>query len=130
MPILIEQDLPTTIEHELITAHSDEPATIAEGSSNVVLDEDATGGVELQPELEQETLTVLSPSAQETEVSSSKDAPTVTREVETEEEAETQGTGAATTTNDLAAAELPETEQSFMPSTEVFNLLFPLKRVH
>jgi hypothetical protein len=88
---------------ELDTDHSVEPAAIAEGSSKVA---DATGGIELQSDLEQETLTVLSPSAQQTgvdNVSSGDDAI------------------AATTTNDLAAAEFPEMEQPVMPATEVFN---------
>lgn len=126
LPSLIEQDLPTTIEPELDTPHSDEPAVIAEGSSKVALNTDATGGIELQSELQQETLTALSPSAQETGVdviSSSKDALTAVpaREVETEVEVETHGTDAATSTNDLqvAAAESPDTELPVMPATEV-----------
>ena len=106
--------MPTTIEQEQDTAHSNEPATIAEGSSKVLLDADATGGVELRSELEQETFTS---SAQETRVdivSSNKGASTdvVAHEVETDAEAETQET------NDLAA-EFPETEQPVVPTTEV-----------
>jgi hypothetical protein len=113
LPTSIEQDLPTNIEQEIDTAHSNEPAAIAEGSSKVVLDADATGGVDLESELEQETFT---PSAQETRVdivSSNKGAPTavVAHEVETDAEAETRGT------NDLAA-EFPETEPA-VPTTEV-----------
>ena len=115
--------MPTTLEQEpeLDTAHSDELAGIAavEDPSEVVLDADATGGIELQSELEQETLI---PSAQETGVDvvlSSEDALTavVAHEVETGGGAETQ---AAAATTDLAAAELPETEQLVTPTTEVF----------
>ena len=128
LPTPIEQDLPTTIEHELEqdTTHLDEPAAIAgEGPSKAVLDADATGDIELQSELEQETLKVLSPSAQESRVdvvSSSNDALTrvVTREVEIEVKAGTQGTDAATTSKDLTAKELPETDQPIVPTTEVF----------
>ena len=102
-------------ETELDTAHSDEPAGIAaDGLSKVA---DATGGIEHQSEFEQETPT---PSAQETgeDVVSGKDAlrAVVAHEDETEMEAETE---AATATNDLAAADLPETEQPVMPTTEV-----------
>jgi hypothetical protein len=97
------------------TAHSDEP-----GSSEVVINADATGGIELQSEFEQ-----ITSSAQETGVdvvSSGKDALTavVTHEGETEVESETQGTDAATTKNDLSAAEFPEAEQPVMLTTEVF----------
>ena len=108
LPASIEQDLPTTIEHAAIAA---------EGSAKVVPDNaDATGGsIELQSELQQET------SVQETAVdtvSSSKDA---VHEVETEVETETQGTIVVTTSkNDLAAKELPETEQPVLDTTEVF----------
>ena len=122
LPDSIERGLPTTIEPELGTAHSDEPAAIAEGSTpEIVIDANATGGIELQSELEQE-IKGLSPSAQETGedvVSSSEDALTavVAHEEETEVEAETHGTDAATTTNDLAAAGFHET---VMPTTEVF----------
>ena len=119
LPTSIEQDLSTTTEHELDTAHPDEPAAIAEASPEIVLNADAIG-VELQSEHEQETLTVLSPSSQETGVdviSSSKDALTA---AETEVEAETHGTDTATTTNDLTAAEFFETEGPIMPTTEVF----------
>ena len=130
LPPSIEQDLPIPIEaeNELDTAYSDESAaTAAEGSSKVVLDADATGGIELQSEIrvDQETLT---PSAQETrlDVISSKDAPTadVAHEVKTEVEVETHGTDAATTTNDLAAVESPESEQLVIPTTEVFTFYF------
>ena len=112
--------MPTTIEPELDSVHSDEPAGIAEGLPEIALDADATG-IELRSEPEQETLTVLFPSAQETGVdvvSSSKDAlrAVVAHEVETEVDAETHGTDAA----DLAAAEFPEAEQPVMPTTEVF----------
>ena len=100
-------------------------AAIAEGSPEIVFNPNATSGIEHQSEPEQETLTVLSPSTQESGVdvvSSSKDAPTVdvAHEVETEVEAETHGTDAATATNDLSAAELPETERPVKPTTEVF----------
>jgi hypothetical protein len=117
LPTSIEQDLPTTTEQELDTAHSNDPATIAEDSSNVVLHTDVTSDVELQSEVEQETRT---PSTRGT-VSSSKDALTavVAHEVETEAKAETQGTNDATSTNALAA-EFPETEQPVAPTTEVF----------
>ena len=108
--------------HELDAAHSDELADIAaEGSSKVVLEADAVGGIELQSEIVQVTPI---PSAQETEVgivSSSKDAD-VAHKVETEVEAGTQGAEAATTTNDLAAAVLPEKEQPVVPATKVFIL--------
>lgn len=121
--------MPTSIEHELDTAHSDELAVVAGDSSKVVLNADVTGDIDLQSEPQQETLTVLSPSAQETEVdvvSGSKDALTavVAHEVDTEVEAETHATDAANTTNDIAAAESPETEQPVMPTTEVFIFLF------
>ena len=125
LPTSIEQDLPTTIEHELDTAHPDELAGVAaEGSSKVVLDNaDSTGGtIELQSELEQETLL---PSAQLEEtgvdvVSISKDALTA-HEVETETEANTHGTEPATTSKYvIAAEELPETEHPVIPTTEVF----------
>ena len=55
-------------------------------------------------------------------VSSSKDAlaAVVAHEAETEVEAETPGTDAATTTNELAAAEFSETEQPVLPTSEVF----------
>lgn len=117
--------MPTTIERELDIPHSDEPAVLPEGLSKVALDADATGGIGPQSELQQETVTALSPPALETGVdivSSSKDALTAVaaREVENDVEAETHGTDAATTTNDLAAAESPETEQHVMPTTEVF----------
>ena len=117
--------MPTTIEPELDTAHFDEPAAIAEGSPEIAHDANVTGGIEHQSKPEQETLTALSPSAQETgvdDVSSGKDAQTtaVAHGVESEVEAEVQGTHAVTTTNDLAAAEFPETEQHVMPTTEVF----------
>jgi hypothetical protein len=131
--------LPATNEPERDeTAHSGEPAAIAEGSSEVVINADATGGIELQSEFEQE----ITSSAHETGVdvvSSSKDALTavVPHEVETEVESETHGTDAATTTNDLVTGELPETEQPVMPTTEVFifyscgnvlaDLVLPLK---
>ena len=117
--------MPTTIEPELDTAHFDEPAAIAEGSPEIAHDANVTGGIEHQSKPEQETLTALSPSAQETGVdvvSSSKDALTavVAHEVETEVEAETPGTDAATTTNELAAAEFSQTEQPVLPTYEVF----------
>lgn len=117
-PTSIEQDLPTSIEQELDSTHSNEPAAI-EGSSKVVLDADATGGIELQSELKE----TLDPSALETRVdivSSNKDALTavVAREMEPEAEAERQETNAATTTNDFAA-EFPVTEQPIIPTTEV-----------
>ena len=76
----------------------------------------------LDVELGQETLTVSSPSAQETGVdvvSSSKNALTAV-EVETEVESEAHGTDADTTTNDLAAKIIPEIEQPVMPTTDVF----------
>jgi hypothetical protein len=115
LPISIDQGLPSSIESELDTADSDEAAAVAT----------ATGGIEHQSEPEQETLTALSPSAQETgvdDVLSSKDAQTavVAQEVETEVESETHGTDAATTTHGLAAAEFTETEQAALPTTEVF----------
>ena len=92
----------------------------AEGSSKVVLEADATGGIELQSKIEQETVI---PSAQETEVDvvSSKDAPTadVAHGVKTEVEAETHVTDAATTMNDLTAVESREKEQPAIPTTEV-----------
>ena len=100
--------MPTAIEHA---------AVVAEGSAKVVPDNaDATGGtIEYQSELQQET------SVQETavdSVSSSKDA---AHEVETEVEADTHGTDVATTSkNDLAAKELPETEQPVLHTPEVF----------
>ena len=50
----------------------------------------------------------------------SEHAPVVAHEVESEMEAETHRTDAATATNDLAAAESPETEQPIMPKTKVF----------
>ena len=84
-------------------------ATATEDPSKVVLEADATGGIELQTKIEQETPIL---SARETEVgvvSSSKDT-VVAHNVETEE--------AATTTNDLAAAVLPD--QPVVPDTEVF----------
>ena len=114
--------MPTTIRRELETAHSNEPASIAEGLSNVVLDADATGSVELQSELEQETLI---PSTQERGVdvvSSSKDAlaAVVAHDMETEVEAETQ---VATATNDLPEADLPEMEHSVMSTTEVLSFI-------
>ena len=115
---LIDQGLPTTNEPELDeTAHS---AAVAEGSSEVVTNADATGGIELRSEFEQEIT-----SAQETGVdvvSSSKDALTavVAHGVETEVESETHGTDGDSTTNDLAAGEFPETEQPVMPTSEVF----------
>lgn len=118
--------MPTTIEHELDTAHSDELAIVAEDSSKVVFNTDITGdSIDLQSELQQETLTVLSPSVQETGVdvvSSNKDALTavVAHEVDTEVEAEIHEADAATTTNDIAAAESPETEQPVLPTAEVF----------
>ena len=108
LPASIEQGLPTAIEHA---------AVVAEGSAKVVPDNaDATGGtIEYQSELQQET------SVQETaadSVSSSKDA---AHEVETEVEADTHGTDVATTSkNDLAAKELPETEQPVLHTPEVF----------
>ena len=118
-----QQDLPTTIEHEQETApHSDEPATIAaEGSSKVVHETDTTGDIELEPELEQGTLLPSAQGKEETRVdavSSSNDALTA-REVETEVEADTHEMGAAATTDDLTATELPQTEQPIMPTIEV-----------
>ena len=115
----IEQDLPTTLEPER-DAHSDE--VTAEDSSKVAPDLDAAGGIEHQSELEEETLAVLSPSTQETEadvLSSSKDALTA-QKVETEVEAGTQGTDAATTTNEIVAVESSEAEQLVIPTAEVF----------
>ena len=126
LPTSTEEDLPINIEpgHKLDSAHSDELATIAaEGSSKGILEVDATGGIELQSEVEQETPI---PSAQETEVgvvSSSKDA-IVAHKVETEVEAETLETDAATASNDLAASESAETEHSVVPTTEVYIFLF------
>ena len=105
--------------------HSDEPTDIAaEGSSNVVLSADATGGgIEFQSELEPETLILSAQDIGVDVVSGSKDALTavVAHEVETEVEVETQ---AATDTNDLTAEDLPETEQPIMPITEVFIIYF------
>ena len=49
--------------------------------------------------------------------------------VENEVEAETHGTVAATATNELAAAESPETDQPVLPSNEVFMYFIPWKRV-
>jgi hypothetical protein len=130
--------LPTTIGQELDTARSDEQAaTATEDSSKVVLDNaDATSsGIELQSEHEQETLI---PSSQETGVdvvSSSKDALTA-HGVETEVEADTHGTDAATTWKNDLTEEHPVTEQPVIPTTEVFifnscgnalaNLVLPL----
>lgn len=114
--------MPSIIEPELDDiAHSDEPAAI--------LNADANGGIERQSEFEQE----ITSSSKETGVdvvSSSKDALTavVAHEVETEVEDETHGTKAATTTNDLVAAESPETEH-VIPTTEVFIFSFLRKRV-
>ena len=114
----------TTIEQEpeLDTAHSNEPAGVAaEGSSKVIFNADATGGFELQSELEQETLI---PSPQEREekkvdaVSSNNDTLTA-HGVETEVEADTEGTNGVTTADDLTA-EFPETEQPVIPTTGVF----------
>ena len=117
LPASIEQNLPTTTEQEteLDIVHSDEPAGLAaEGLSKVVFDAVATGGIEHQSDFEQETHTS---SAQD--VVSGKDALTaiVAHQVENEVDAETE---AATATNDLAAADLPETEQPAIPTTEVF----------
>ena len=102
--------MPTTID--LDTAHQDEWEVIAEeGSSKVVLDAEASGGIEFQSELEQETL----PSAQEAGVDALTDYV-----VETEVEAGVQGTDAATTSKNLAAVESPETKQPVVSTTEVF----------
>ena len=114
--------MPTTFEHDLDTAAhlDDSAATETEGSSKAVLDNaDAIGGtIELQSELEQKTLI---PSAEETGVDVVTSTALTAHEVETGVEADTHGTDAATTSkNDLAAEELPDTEQPVVPTTEVF----------
>jgi hypothetical protein len=72
----------------------------------------------LNAELEQETLTVSSPSAQETGVDVVSSS-VVAHDIGTEMKVETHGTDATTTKNDLSAAEFPAAEQPVMLTTEV-----------
>ena len=123
MPVSIDRSEISSIEHvPAATAHSDEPAAIAEGLPENTPDENTSAGTKLQSKLEEETAGV--------DVVSSKDASTAV--VAHKEEAEvTEGTdgtdaiiAAPTNTNDLVAAEQP-----VMPTTEVLILSFLWKPV-
>ena len=109
----------TSIEPHPSIGH--ESATIAEHSPEIAFTQntlDYPTGIELYSELEQETAHEAGVDV----VSRSRDASIaiVTHEVEVTDETHGTHTPIATNANDLVAAESTETEQSVMPTTEVF----------
>ena len=122
VPASIEQDFPTSVEHEPKTTQSDEPGPMTESSSAVALDEDVpispemAGGIELLTSAEEIGVDVTS-SSEDVSIA------VIAHEVEAEVTAETHGTEApiaAPTTANVVAAESVETEQFVIPATEVF----------